>query len=329
MKNKKKTTNSKRIIARIIALGAMLGVIMALAIPCFADTAEVDLSPELYTPSTEQIWEFISSTIDSRSLYIAEKIYSDYGYLMFDYGYLVAGRIPQYLGVPVFYTLYESSMAYEFTSVTAYFDIADTVSVSNVMSDIYVSFYIDNDSERAYIDLGVSLDDGSGLMVGYQSPVYPNNRYDFSLSSCYYLDANGNSYNVIGKQIDIGFMTYIGVGNTGNYATFPLLSMFSGTMTYYIGALRAGYLSGYEDGVFNYDNLEYIDGYKDAVKEIKDGDFGRNLLGGLFEAPLKALNSFTLIETPDGVHITLGGLLSAVVALTVLLAFIKIFGGTK
>ena len=110
MKNKKKTPNKKRIIARIIALGAMLGVIIALAIPCFADVSvpntpipEVPVTPP-NIPDNAALSNVQNLFMDSLKydsvndglLRIFDALwrqsavdYTKYG--IFDYNYLVSG----------------------------------------------------------------------------------------------------------------------------------------------------------------------------------------------------------------------------------------------
>lgn len=85
------------------------------------------------------------------------------------------------------------------------------------------------------------------------------------------------------------------------------------------------YKNGYQQGTLNSDN--YKKGYNDAARSMSDGTFGENFLGNLFSAPVRALNSFTLITTPGGVEITLGGILAACIALTVFIAFLKLYAG--
>lgn len=85
------------------------------------------------------------------------------------------------------------------------------------------------------------------------------------------------------------------------------------------------YKNGYEQGQLNSDN--YKKGFNDATRTMSDQTFGENFLGNLFSAPLRALNSFTLITTPNGVDITLGGILAACIALIVFVAFLKLYAG--
>lgn len=90
-------------------------------------------------------------------------------------------------------------------------------------------------------------------------------------------------------------------------------------------AEEKAYKNGYEQGQLASDN--YKKGFNDATRTMSDQTFGENFLGNLFSAPLRALNSFTLITTPNGVDITLGGILAACIALTVFIAFLKLYAG--
>lgn len=84
-----------------------------------------------------------------------------------------------------------------------------------------------------------------------------------------------------------------------------------------------GYSLGYDEGHTEGYALGHNDGYNLAASK----SFGENLLGDLLNAPLKAMNSWVLYESPNGVTVTMGGVFGAFVALSVLLAFLKMFSG--
>lgn len=109
----------------------------------------------------------------------------------------------------------------------------------------------------------------------------------------------------------------------------------------YADGERYGYANGYEDGKVDGYELGLADGLKqvveneeaydrgftDALNQVSAGDFGANLLGATFNAPIRGLNQFVLVTTPNGVEITLGNVISAAIALVLVLAFLKVYAG--
>lgn len=90
----------------------------------------------------------------------------------------------------------------------------------------------------------------------------------------------------------------------------------------------AGEEYGYSQGLLNSDYSEaYNKGYADAESDIDSGDWGVNLLGDTLSAPIKALNNFIIVTTPSGYNITLGLVVGCVIALTLFIAFLKLFAG--
>lgn len=90
-----------------------------------------------------------------------------------------------------------------------------------------------------------------------------------------------------------------------------------------------GYRVGYGEG--QQSTNTYQQGYDDAVADIKDGDFGRNFIGGIIRAPWDALREFTLIEwtTESGTAITisLATIISAGIGVALFIWFLKMFAG--
>jgi hypothetical protein len=88
-----------------------------------------------------------------------------------------------------------------------------------------------------------------------------------------------------------------------------------------------GYSKGKEDGLLEHPDVSkaYNDGYNKAVSEIDSGEYGQNLLGNVFSAPLNAVQSIVLVTLPDGYAVTLGHILSAIFALMLVLVFVKIY----
>lgn len=99
----------------------------------------------------------------------------------------------------------------------------------------------------------------------------------------------------------------------------------------YDSGLGVSYNTGFQDGYdeakaeIDSSRLTYEAGYNDALSEISSGEFGENLLGNMFSAPIKAVQSITLVQLPNGSFITLGNIFSALIALLLVLAFIKIY----
>ena len=77
------------------------------------------------------------------------------------------------------------------------------------------------------------------------------------------------------------------------------------------------YFSGYDYG--------YSVGLEHGLTSSGSGSFGQNLLGDTLSAPMKALNNFTLFVAPNGSSVTLGGIIGAVIGLSLLLVFLSFF----
>lgn len=104
----------------------------------------------------------------------------------------------------------------------------------------------------------------------------------------------------------------------------------------YAAGYNDGHADGYSEGLqagMGSGNFEvaFQQGYDKAISEIGSGDFGRNLLGGAFSAPIDALREFTLIEwtTDSGVEVSIDLLtvFSAFVGVSLFVWFLKLFAG--
>ena len=95
------------------------------------------------------------------------------------------------------------------------------------------------------------------------------------------------------------------------------------------------YLSGFKDGVNSSESKNkwypqgfesgYQQGVLDGVNSSQSTSFGQNLLGDTLSAPMKALNNFTLFVAPNGTSVTLGGIIGALIGLSLLLVFLSFF----
>lgn len=96
-------------------------------------------------------------------------------------------------------------------------------------------------------------------------------------------------------------------------------------------AWREGFDAGYDAGLASGKQTGYNEGYDDGLADglnsSESASLGSNLLGQTLAAPMNALNQFVLITLPNGANITLGMILGSMIALIVLLAFLKLFAG--
>lgn len=120
-----------------------------------------------------------------------------------------------------------------------------------------------------------------------------------------------------------GYRSSYVIGEKDGYALGYEQGYSFGETNGYAAGQKEGFTSGYEQGVASSDG--YQQGYNKAVSEIKSGEFGENLLGNMFSAPIKAVQGITLVHLPDGNTITLGNVFSALIALLLVLAFVKIY----
>lgn len=88
-----------------------------------------------------------------------------------------------------------------------------------------------------------------------------------------------------------------------------------------------GYKYGYELGLNQGYNQGYDDGFDDGNTAGTSASFGKNLLGDTLAVPINALNGFVLFTAPNGTNVTLGGVVGAVIGLSLFIMFLKIFAG--
>ena len=95
----------------------------------------------------------------------------------------------------------------------------------------------------------------------------------------------------------------------------------------YIEGKFAGEKSGYDSGYVSGYNTGYTDGIEIGRQATDSANFGQNLIGDTLNAPIRALNSFTLFTAPNGTTVTLGMVVGAMIALTLFIVFIRMFAG--
>lgn len=96
-----------------------------------------------------------------------------------------------------------------------------------------------------------------------------------------------------------------------------------------------GYSVGYEDGMSAAVGVDigtlqrewYDKGYDQAETDLLDGTWASGFLRDIFKVPFAGLNGFVLYEAPNGVQVTLGGILGAIISVSLLVMFLKFFAG--
>lgn len=146
-------------------------------------------------------------------------------------------------------------------------------------------------------------------------------------------DINGNP--VFNDGLHDDYMHAIEVGEThvkrelNSKTTFQ---QFIDQLTEYEMTNAIDVLNNYVRNVFN-DGIDtgyaqgLVVGDEQGYNRGTSENFGQNILGDTFNAPLNALNQWVLFETPGGIEVTMGGLFTAVIALAVLVIFLKMFAG--
>lgn len=106
----------------------------------------------------------------------------------------------------------------------------------------------------------------------------------------------------------------------------------------YVAGEEYGYSNGYTTGVgVGYDQgynagsqAGYDQGFAAGAESTDSGNLGHNLLGDTLNAPMNALNNFTIYDpdpSDNSPGITLGLVVGGVICLSLFIAFLKIFAG--
>lgn len=178
----------------------------------------------------------------------------------------------------------------------------------------------------------------TGWTVGTITDKFGKLSLEYADSCNYALFAVSDNYRTFERGFAEGYHDGESVGYTNGYDVgYDEGEQYGYDWGYATGEVRGyqtgwgdGYNDGYTKGVKDTEADEegqYKKGYYAAVSEIDSGKFGENFLGNMFSAPIRALEEFTLAKLPDGTNITILGVLSAFVALTLFIAFLKKFAG--
>lgn len=195
--------------------------------------------------------------------------------------------------------------------------------------NIYIEPYdLDNDPVSGGIVLKPLFSERSGLYY-----YYIDFACDMNNSRVAVVDDGTvvNSYSASTSQIEIDYdksydIRFISGSNTINYST--------GVMIYFLpSGYDTGYSVGYEAGYTNGQLAGYESGYQDALKKNAEAyDNGRaegiaSGFYGLFTDPIGALFNFVIVPLPDGGGITLGTIFLVMIAISLIVIYLKYFAG--
>lgn len=353
-----KKTKTRKIIARVSAVVFSLILISLMILPTFAAVNY----PQVIPPAPPDL--NISDLEYQTYLYLTEitkvepivNAYANvYGYeTLVDYQCLNGGSlVKSIVGLPV---SHNADGRLTFTSVN-YENFYLYITAGGLETDP-VLLYADIDAEFIVSDQYLDAIDvfvhffnsGTGELyceLQYEGQIYNDGDGNYFASLRIingFVDLGPYNVSVLDRDVYIGYIGTPGVVSSiidkllYNYNSLPLnpYDIFTG---YLEGANQYNtdaWLDGWNAGFMNgYDYIDgedlYQQGREDAIKEIKDGDFGRNFLGAVFSAPLAALNSFTLVswqlEGGRVITVTLGMVISAALGITLFIWFLKLFAG--
>lgn len=176
-------------------------------------------------------------------------------------------------------------------------------------------------------DVVIDYDGLDFIIAGSDQPTGTNDRYsrirititysarDY-VGRMYYYNYTRQEYIEVNNSVDGWLGSYGLIYVYGTVSVQASVDFLNDNAKYYAQLPSdPDYFIAYNDG--------YIDGYDVGSSQT----FGDNMLGETLAAPFNALNSFVLYESTNGFQVTLGGVVGAVIALTLFLAFLKIFAG--
>lgn len=357
-----KKTKTRKIIARVSAVVFSLILISLMILPTFAAVnypQVIPPAPPEVNVSDVQYDTYLYLTGITSVQPVVNAFANVYGYeLIIDYLALNGGSIiKSNVGVPIGsyadgkiiftsvnyenYYVYMKAGTFETDPIILLADIDveflvynETSNVSSNAIDCFVTFHSDGTGD-VFAELeyeGYIYDDGDG-----------NKFASFRLIRGF---INLGSFNVSVLDYDV-YIGYLGIPGISSsildklfygYNSVPLnpydvfTGMLEGAEKYNTDAWVDGWNAGFTEGYDYIDGEDlYQQGRNDAIKEIKDGDFGRNFLGAVFSAPLKALQDFNLVswKTQNGntISVSLGQVISAGLGITIFIWFLKLFSG--
>lgn len=172
---------------------------------------------------------------------------------------------------------------------------------------------------------------------GNSAPLYRFDVSDDEVDVVQFWCQDLDMYNVQGSLME--FYSMFGDVTVTNYPQQQIGSE-KGYQDGYDAGLGVGYDRGYSVGYGEGMNVgagvdlealqrEWYDkGYDQAETDLLDSEtWGGNFLGDIFSAPMIGLSQFVLFEAPNGLQVTLGGVVGAVIGMILLVTFLKFFAG--
>lgn len=363
-----KPKKGKRWLIRLGALVGCLLLVSALVVPCFAD--DVDLSDTLSDPTPNDYSDYlITQVIDSASVGVYGNFKQYFGDTIVNKDFFIGGVLQDTLNVQYF-RFNEPEVNYLQFHIECYVSfVVDGVTwVPCDSASIWIE--IISDDETAQLNLHVGLGTNEYIDINYSGPIYSSGYPVLNLISVISsIEGHGTNTNITDSNIEIGFIGDYNYYGVNLEQQFTLLAPFVGQEPIYIrqgyDAYSNGYNAGFESGQeFGFDDgydygyeqgynfgetngfaagqkagyesavssgAAFQAGYDQAVSEIDSDEFGRNFLIGVFNAPMDALNEFTIAswQTSDGqtMRVTLGLVLGSCIGIMIFMWFLKMFAG--
>lgn len=293
--------HGKKVLA---VLGSVLVLISCMILPTFASSPIDPLLPlvgwhvvdRLQPPDNYESLEMINWN----NAYIN-------GNSNIDYSWIVSGLTLLINDNSIYYRLYwpqATSISYQYDSDAQTKTVSFTTRTTNTFTFLTYVYDVSASTSTFQIHSSSSVSDVNELVSpGASIQMF----YDpLSLSG----DNVGVFYSLFGNSTVTNYPSFIAGREVGNEAGYD-----------------EGYNVGYTEGAGATESEAYDAGYNYAMQSISSGQFGQNLLGETLSAPIKALNQFTLVTTPSGFNITLGLVVGCAIALTLFIAFLKLFAG--
>lgn len=357
--NKPKPKQSrKRLISRIVALFGCLLLVSALVVPCFAVKPDIagtrfEIEWELFTAVRSEDYNqlFQSSAYDTLLAYHASpsREFVAFGTA---YEYLTGGTVNNgALPFDRFKTelIDAEGTAAEFTSksdgITVSAFAKSSINQNTLLQIVGDGFTIqfvgiDFDADLPIMEVDFLYDDELIFSMLYHAI---NGVWTFrtmTIGESTYTLGSLSEFSICVASVNnqnVNFANSLALLFFGEAKVVYPKSEYSMALQVYERMYEEGldiaddyYEAGLGDGSNDYEQGRldgFKQGYDEAVAEIDSGEYGENLLGNMFSAPVKALDEVVIAALPDGTKITIMGALSAGVALSLFLAFLKKFAG--